>query len=215
MLLAVACASLVTWCGDQLAAQPVAPPVAVKGPGKEKDKEKEKDFRPLRDLDLPFGFPYERDAQKQLAAAREYLAFKVIPWNRVCPSLQKILDSRSDSFFDVEYKVGDKLEVNRISVKTEANRIIAAFDKDGLEYYQQTYGQSAAALLDEAIKNNYDLPALAEITQRYFHTRAGAEATVLVGTLYLERGSYLEAAYAFERGVHPPHPLQGRPGIPT
>lgn len=199
MALAVACAWFVTWGTEFVAAQPkAAPPIGMKVAGKT-DKAAEKDLRPARDLDLAFGFPYERDAKRQLDAARQYLAFKVIPWDRVCPALQKILDGRSDSFFDIEYKVGEKLEVNRISVKTEANRIIAAFPKDGLEYYQQTYGQSAAALLDQAIKNNYDLPTLADLSQRYFHTRAGAEGTVLLGTIHLERGNYLEAAYAFER----------------
>src|SRR5262249_3601546 len=54
------------------------------------------------------------------------------------------------------------------------------------------------------VENHYDLATLSDLSQRYFHTRAGGEATVLLGTIQLERGNYLEAAHAFER-------LLGRP----
>jgi outer membrane protein assembly factor BamB/tetratricopeptide (TPR) repeat protein len=192
-VLSAAVAGLIVQGNRFVAGQPPAGPAAAKDKGKDK-----KDL-PAEDLDSPFGFPYERDAKKQLEAARDYLTFKEIPWNTVCPLLQNILDSKSDSFFNVKYQVGGRTEVNRISVKTEANRIIAAFPKEGLEFYQQSYGQAAAALLDEAVKGNYDPAVLADLSQRYFHTRAGAEGTVLLGSLYLERGNYLEAAYAFER----------------
>lgn len=199
MLLAALCAGLVTWCERFIAAQPVPAGPAVAGKDGDKDKEKDKDLRPPSDAELPFGFPYERDARNQLKAARDYLTFKEIPWNTVCPLLQNILDAKSDSFFNIDDKAGANVLIRRISVKTEANRIIAAFPKEGLEFYQQTYGQSATTLLDDAVKNNYDLTMLADLSQRYFHTRAGAEGTVLLGTIYLERGNYLEAAYAFER----------------
>ncbi len=172
-----------------------APPAKDK---KDKDDKGKADRLPDED-NVPFRFPYERDAKNQLKAARDYLEFKEPPWNTICPLLQNILESKSDSFFNVPYRVGDEIRVNRISVKTEANRIIAAFPKEGLEFYQQAYGAVASTALDDAIKANYDLPAFADLSQKYFHTKAGAEATILLGTLYLERGNYLEAAYAFER----------------
>lgn len=201
--LAVLCAAVVSWAGRDAHGQPVAPqpPGAKKG---DKDKDKAKDDRPARDENLPIGLPYERDAKQQLKAARDYLDFKEIPWNTVCPLLQNILDAKSDSFFDVEYKVDGETKYHRISVKTEANRIIAAFPKEGLQFYQQSYGQSAATLLDDAVKANYDLAMLADLSQRYFHTKAGADGTALLASIHLERGNYLEAAYAFER-------LLGRP----
>lgn len=176
----------------------LAPPVVKDG------KADKKDDRSPEDENLPFAFPYERDAKNQLKAARDYLGFKVVPWNIVCPLLQNILESRSDSFFDVTYTAGNEKKINRISVKTEANRIIAAFTPEGLQFYQQAYGQTASAMLNEAIRANYDVPMLADLSQKYFHTRAGAEATILLGTLYLERGNYLEAAYTFERMLSRP-----------
>ncbi|MCE9568133.1 MAG: PQQ-binding-like beta-propeller repeat protein [Planctomycetes bacterium] len=175
-------------------AQPIGPG------GKDKKDDKSKDDRPPEDDNIPFTFPAERDLTNQLKAARDYLSFKTIPWNTVCPLLQNILEAKSDSFFNTYYIAANgKKELLRISVKTEANRIIAAFPKEGIEFYQQTYGGTASAQLDDAIKANYDIPLLAEISQRYLHTKAGGEATILLASLYLERGNYLEAAQAFER----------------
>jgi hypothetical protein len=203
-LLVVVFASLVTWNG--IKGQVVQPLPAGKAKAGDKKGEK-KEPRPADEDNIPFAFPYDRDAKNQLVAARDYLNFKNdIPWNTVCPLLQNILEARSDSFFNVNYTVGGETKINRISVKTEANRIIAAFSPEGLQFYQQLYGQAASSLLDEAIKANYDIPLLADLSQKYFHTKAGAEATILLGTIQLERGNYLEAAYAFER-------ILTRPGV--
>ena len=192
------CAGLVTW-GGHVAGQPARDLPLVGQPGKKgKDKEK-KDEKPPEEENIPYTLPRDRDAKKQLQAARDYLEFKEVPYNTVCPLLQNILESTSDSFFDIVQGEGAQRRPHRISVKTEANRIIAAFKKEGLEFYQQAYGQLASAMLDDAIKANYDMPMLADLSQRYFHTKAGGEATILLGTLYLERGNYLEAAFAFER----------------
>ncbi len=196
-LLVTLAACLVTWGGHAASGQPGGIAVA-QPPGKKADKEKKEDRSEIDD-NLPFAPPYERSAKQQLKAARDYLEYKEPPYNQICEFLQRILDAKSDSFFDVKYKVGDQTRVNRISVKTEANRIIAEFKPEGLQFYQQAYGATASALLEDAIKANCDVPQLADISQRYFHTRAGAEATVLLGTLHLERGNFLEAAYAFER----------------
>ncbi len=203
LLLTAAVAVAVTWGGRTVVGQPpgfMGRPVKL-GPDDPTGKgEKAKDERPPEDDAIPFGFPYDRDAKNLLTAARKYLDFGQVPWATVCPLLQNILESRGDSFFNTYYTRPDgRKELLRISVKTEANRIISAFPKEGLEFYQQLYGQQASAALDEVIRSNYDLAALADLSQRYFHTKAGAEATILLGSLYLERGNYLEAAYAFER----------------
>ncbi|HEY3788909.1 MAG TPA: hypothetical protein VGL71_08645, partial [Urbifossiella sp.] len=201
-LLSASIAGLVVWADSYAAARQksvAVQPVAPGAKGKEKEKDKEKDLRPEEDWDIPFAPPYERDATNQLKGARDYLSFKQPPWSTIVPLLQNILNAKSDSFFNIKDKAGEKLLTRRISVKTEANRIIAAFPKEGLEFYQQSYGQDAANLLDEAVKHNYDLAMLADLSQRYFHTKAGAEGTIILGTIYLERGNYLEAAYSFER----------------
>jgi outer membrane protein assembly factor BamB/tetratricopeptide (TPR) repeat protein len=199
--LLVALSALVTSvAGHSALGQPVLPGQ----PGKkgDKDKDKEKELRSELDKNLPFAPPYDRDHKRRLEGVRDYLNVNNpanIKWGEVVGFLQFILDSKSDSFFDVRYKSGDQTLTNRISVKTEANRIISTFPAEGLQFYQQQHGAAAAQQLDDAIKANYDLATLADLSQKYFHTRAGAEGTVLLATLYLERGSYIEAAYAFER----------------
>jgi tetratricopeptide (TPR) repeat protein len=185
-------AGLVTWCGHDLAAQPRATLPA-------KDVKDEKKAKSIYDENIPFTYPEERDAKNQLKAARDYLGFKDVPWKTVCPLLQNILDAKSDSFFAFKETIGGEEKIRRISVKTEANRIIASFPKEGLEFYQQLYGAEGERLLKQAVENNYDPAVLADLSQRYFHTRAGGEGTVLLGTIHLDRGNYLEAAYAFER----------------
>lgn len=198
LLVAVA-AAVVGAAGHAVRGQPALP---GQPPGKKGDKDKEKDLRSELDENLPFAPPYDRDHKRRLEGVRDYLNVNNpanTKWGEVCGFLQFILDSKSDSFFDVKQKVGDAVRVHRISVKTEANRIISTFSPEGLQFYQQANGAAAAQLLDEAIKANYDLAALSDLSQRYFHTRAGAEGTVLLATVYLERGNYLEAAYAFER----------------
>lgn len=189
---------MVTWGGHTLRGQPVLPGQ----PGAKKDDKKDKDDRSELDINLPFAPPYERDHKRRLEGVRDYLNVKDpanIKWNEVCGFLQQILNSKSDSFFDVKYKVGDRWQINRISVKTEANRIISTFSPEGLQFYQQAEGANAAQLLDDARRANYDIAILADLSQRYFHTKAGAEGTILLGTIYLERGNFIEAAYAFER----------------
>lgn len=196
----LSCGMLVILVAWAVSAQKIQPGVK---PGTGTKDEKDKEDRSELDDNLPFGVPYDRDHKRRLKGVQDYLNVKDpsnIKWNEVCNFLQLILDSKSDSFFDVKYKGGDnKWYINRISVKTEANRIIATFTPEGLQFYQQLQGQNALNLLDDSIKANYDLAMLSDLSQRYFHTKAGAQGTILLATIYLERGNYLEAAYAFER----------------
>ena len=197
-LLAALCAIL-TIRGVDALAQPVPPGIAVQDPKAKDKKDDKKNDRPAGTADLAIGLPSDRDSKQQLRAARDYLAFKDVPWKTVCPLLQNILNSGSDSFFELDEKSGDRKITRLISVKTEANRIISAFPPKGLQQYQEAYGQDAIDELEKAVRNNYDLAALSDVSQRYFHTKAGGDATVMLGSIYLERGNFLEAAYAFER----------------
>jgi outer membrane protein assembly factor BamB len=122
-------------------------------------------------------------------------------WDDICAVLQRILDTKNDSFFQIKEKGPDGKDrvVRRVSVKAEANRIIGSFPKEGRDFYQLNYGAKAADLLKEAVGKGYDRAVLADVSLRYLHTRAGAEATLLLGTHFLDRGNYLEASQCFER----------------
>ena len=85
-----------------------------------------------------------------------------------------------------------------IAAARSVYRLIGELPPDGLEFYQVQYGQAAEARLKEALEKN-DSSILAEVAQRYLHTQAGGEATALLATYHLDRGSYLMAALCFER----------------
>src|SRR5436305_1387305 len=132
-----------------------------------------------------------------IRTAQDYIKKK--EWRTAVECLQSLLENRDDSFLVIDAPDDQgRTEKRRISVRTEANRLIGDLPPDGLEFYQVQYGQAADARLKEALERN-DPAILAEVALRYQHTKAGAEATALLGTYHLDRGSYLMAALCFER----------------
>ncbi len=147
-------------------------------------------------------FPSDRDAKQLLQAVIDYLKGTQgnEKWEQICMAAQRVLDGKSDSFYDYDIVEGDGTKrTNRISVKVKANDLIASFPKTGRQFYQLAFGPAAQTLLDDAIRDTYDRVKLADCSQRYFHTKAGAQATLLLAGLQLERGNYSEAAYQYER----------------
>jgi outer membrane protein assembly factor BamB len=179
-----------------IVAQPVPPPPAGKAvPADGKDKAKAVSIEYI-------SFPADRDAQQLLEAVQGYIREAKAEnekWDRICEAAQRVLDIKSDSFFEIDEDIDGEKKKSRVSVKVYANQLIAAFKPAGRQFYQLNYGPVAKQLLDEAVKDNYDRVKLADVSQRYFHTTAGAEATLLLAGLALERGQYLEAAYAYDR----------------
>jgi outer membrane protein assembly factor BamB len=154
-----------------------------------------------KDADKPFTdavtLPVDREARRLMQAAQDYIKKK--EWRIASECLQSLLENREDSFLEVESATDEgKTEKRRVSVRTEANRLIGELPPDGLEFYQVQYGQAAEVRLKEALEKN-DAAILAEVALRYLHTQAGAEATSLLATYHLDRGSYLMAALCFER----------------
>ena len=156
-------------------------------------------------------FPDEgeaRDARLRFEAVQDYLKERTgdaVPWDRVCDTAQFLLDAKSDYFYEPKDGAADADGRKRyVSIKDQTNRIIGAFPKEGRQFYQVTFGPTAAALLKDAAADGYDKAKLADVSQRYFHTQAGGQATLLLASLNLETGRYPEAAYGFDR-------LLGRP----
>jgi len=164
------------------AAQPVpTTPAPAKDPKKPEEDKLEK-----------ISFPENKQTNELFRGLREYAESPEPNWKNLFRVAQLILDAKSDYFF--LYTDGaDKGE--RRSVKEETNRIIGKLPKEGLDYYQQFYGPDADNQLKAAKEDGYDRPKLAEIAQRYYHTKAGAEAATLLAAVYLDSGNYPEAAY--------------------
>jgi outer membrane protein assembly factor BamB len=141
--------------------------------------------------------PTNRESRQLIQAAQDYIKKK--EWQVAAGCLQSLLEAKEDSFIEVEGK-DDKGNTTkrRVSVRIEANRLIGELPPEGLEFYQITYGPAADSRLKEALEKN-DPSILADVAVRFLHTKAGAEASNLLGTYHLDRGSYLMAALSFER----------------
>ena len=168
----------------QVQIQP-APPI---GPGGEE---------PPKNLIEKFTFPEDRDTNLKFEAVLDYLNVKndkKIEWPTVVKLAQGLLDAKSDFFY--QYQEKDK---RRVSVKDEIGRLIGTFTKDGREFYQLTYGPPADGDLKTATQSGYDVAKIAVVSQKYFNTKAGAQATLLLARINLEFGNFPEAAHGFQR----------------
>jgi len=104
-----------------------------------------------------------------------------------------ILNGPEDYFFQP-----DKNEPIHRSLKSEARRLIAEMPKKGREFYEIQYGARARRMLTEAISTG-DRDRLADVSQQFYHTDAGYEATLLLGLDHLDHGRPLAAALTLQR----------------
>ena len=179
----------------ELTAQPAVPQIgpggaAVQEPEKEKEDETNSGYR-------SFNFPEDRESRQRVQAIIDYMERKAIPWDVVCTTAQNLLDASSDAFFSVRSENSEQKSF--ISVKSKVNAILNTIPKEGQQFYELTYGPTATALLTEATTDQIDPIKLADVSQRYFHTDAGTQATLLLASLQLDLGEYVQAAYSFQR----------------
>ena len=104
-----------------------------------------------------------------------------------------ILDGPDDYFF----RPAASSPVHR-SLKAEAQRMIGRMPQKGRELYELEFGSVARRMLEEAVTAG-DADGLAEVSRRFFHTRAGNEATLLLGFYHLDHGRSVAAALTFKR----------------
>ena len=108
--------------------------------------------------------------------------------------LQSILETEDDLFFQPdESKDGPEK-----SLKGECQKLLGEMPAAGREAYEKQYGPVARRLLADALTNG-DPELLAEVTRRFFHTKAGQEATYRLANDQLDHGHPLTAALGFER----------------
>jgi outer membrane protein assembly factor BamB len=145
-------------------------------------------------------FPIDRQAEKRLRQAKELIDDK--KFEEAIPLLQGILDGSSrgttataeDYFFHPDPK--DRSRVR--SLKAEVRRMIGAFPEEGRKAYEFQYGAVARQHLADAVKSG-DQAQLVAVSNRFFHTEAGAEATFRLGNRLLDQGRLLAAALCLER----------------
>ena len=93
-----------------------------------------------------------------------------------------------------------------ISLRRKAEQLLGQIPFERRESYQEKYGVKAKVMLQKAVEAN-DTQAIALTSRLFFHTRAGLEATMLIGHTHLSQGRPVMAAVAFEKVARQP---QGR-----
>jgi outer membrane protein assembly factor BamB len=134
----------------------------------------------------------DRTLNVRLARAREALAAQRFP--DTIQALQSLLDSQEDGAFYIDSERRSGLR----SIKLEAERLLGTMPPAGRKVYEFQFGSQAQQMLEAAMEDG-NVVGLAEISRRHFHTRAGFEATYLLGALHLDHGQPLAAALCFER----------------
>jgi len=142
-------------------------------------------------LDNVFITP-DRNVLQQLAKARTLLQDEL--YADAIELLDKVLENSEDYFFQPDK---DAPMVHR-SLKAEAQRLIGQMPRKGLDLYQLKFGKDAENALAKAKKSG-DAGALAYVSRRFFHTRAGYEATFLLGLHHLDHGRPLAAGLTLQR----------------
>ena len=141
--------------------------------------------------------PTDRRTKTEISSAQDLI--RDGEWTKAATVLQSLLDRKEDLFLEVQRKGRDGQETSAwTSVRAEANRLLGTMPADGLQIYELRFGNRAKALLNDA-KAASNTQLIAEVALKYLHTEAGAEATNILGTYYLDRGSYVMAALCFER----------------
>jgi outer membrane protein assembly factor BamB/tetratricopeptide (TPR) repeat protein len=136
--------------------------------------------------------------RQYIDVAREAIRDKA--WNDVVTALQLILDNKEDYYVrvkDRDARTGRQIE-RWTSVKYEANNLLGSMPDEGLDFYEVRVGGKARQLLDEAKKTG-NFEQVAEVAQKYLHTKVGAEANDLLATYFLDRGQFFMAALRYER----------------
>jgi outer membrane protein assembly factor BamB/tetratricopeptide (TPR) repeat protein len=140
--------------------------------------------------------PTDRLARRKIEAAEDYVTAK--KWPEVVRILQPLLDTIEDVLIPDPRQKDEATKGTRwVSLRGEADRLLGNLPADGREYYQHEHGPRAASLLNTA-RETGDERLLADIVQRYAHTKAGAEALDLLATGHLDRGRPHEAAACYQ-----------------
>lgn len=149
--------------------------------------------------------PRDPDVKRRLEAVLDYIKSK--DWAQATQILQSLIDAREDVFVRVtpelekllsEAVPGLRFTGQDTSIRALANKLVARLPKEARELYQSVQEPKAKNLLKEA-RENGNLALLAQIMRSYLQTPSGRDASITLGTYYLDRGNDLAASLCFDR----------------
>jgi outer membrane protein assembly factor BamB len=149
---------------------------------------------PTSDLTGPNIFPVApRELRQSLSRAQTAIAEE--RYSDAATYLGEILNSpTTDDYFLGNPGSPDAQQ----SLKSAALSLIGSMPAQGRQIYETTFGFEGRAELDKALDAG-SLQGLTEVARRYFHTKAGYEATLLLGRAQLDQGRPLSAAMTLKR----------------
>jgi len=172
---------LLAWAG------PIAAKPAAQGGAKADDQGKDD-----ADLSAENVFPTaDRSLLLLLSKARQLVSQE--RYAEAVQCLGTILEAPEDAFLRPDSKA-DLFP----GLKAEAHAILGRLPRQGRELYELQCGARARSMLSAAAAAG-DAAGLAEVSRRFFHTRAGYEATFLLGLHQWNHGSPLAAAMTLKR----------------
>ncbi len=139
-------------------------------------------------------FQYNREAMLRLKKAEELIQEK--QWADAVLYLGAILDGGQDYFYPTQDGGGGG--GNFRSLKARALELVEKLPAEGQESYQLEYGTNAQLLLEEAVASG-DPSKLTEASRRFFHTKAGYQATHRLAMHHWDHGRPLAAALFLQR----------------
>ena len=132
--------------------------------------------------------PATRELRQLLNRARKALDEQDYPV--AVQALEELLtDPSLDDYF---LELPGKPET-QVSVKATASQLLGSLPAAARQLYETQVGHEARRNLNEALRDR-DLAAVSEVARRFVHTKAGYEATFLLGRLELDQGRALAAA---------------------
>src|SRR5579871_2900366 len=167
-----------------------APRPASRTVGSDDDPEE-----PASQLEPALTLRTDQAGERKLQAARDYARQE--SWAEAVGVVQALLDG-PDAFLSVAADGVGKEVPRRTTLHAETDRLVGGLPAAGRAFYGLLQGGPAKALLAKA-RERSDAHLLAEVSRRYLHTPAGAEATRLLGVYHLDRGRPSLAALYFER----------------
>ena len=169
------------------------------------EAEKTTIFRPApRDLTLAL-----QRARK--AIAEEHYSDAVAELGRMLNDLDA--GTNSAEVAPQDFFLATKTEAGtHTSLKTEAQQLLGSMPAKGREWYELQFGSQAKAQLEIAVARR-DPNELAATSRRFFHTRAGYEATLLLGRYHLDHSRPLAAALCFKRLLDSPAAREFEPEL--
>ena len=157
-----------------------------------------------KDADGSYGINLLTDSntRKRLATAADYI--KAQAWTEAIRLLQGILEAKDDVFVPVHRtEQGGRTRTQWVSARLEAEHLLGSMPANGSQFYELQFGARARDQLDRA-RAVGDMGLVERIMRRFFHTRAGREATVLLAGHHLDRGRSALAARCYARLLNDP-----------